>query len=275
MQRVILRLFGKGGEETKQLPSPIKTGKEGLPSAAVFVDYEHWYISLNNNYGIRPNIKAWFEDLQTRVNVKEVMFFADFSHKNLADEIGRIRPYTNKIIDTRSPNGTKKDFTDFIILDNIYQKALLADDIEAFVLFSGDGHFSSVTAFLKNIYGKEVGVYAIKGCFSRQLIETSTWTVALPDEADVYGLYYRKIFEHLKDEENKHSKNLPTFSKVVDAVAKDKRLERKKITYALDKLIEGRVISKRNMGGRGHTAKDVLFVDWELAESKGFYSAEV
>lgn len=275
MQGAILRLFGKGGDEPKQLPAPIKTGKEGLPAAAVFVDYEHWYISLNNNYGIRPNIKAWFEDLQSRVNVKEVMFFADFSHKNLADEIGRIRPYTNKIIDTRSPNGTKKDFTDFILLDNIYQKALLADDIEAFVLFSGDGHFSSVTAFLKNIYGKEVGVYAIKGCFSRQLMETSNWTVSLPDEADVYGLYYRRIFEHLKNEEKKHSKNLPTFNKAVDAVAGDKRLERKKIVIALEKLISEGVISKRNMGGRGFTAKDALFVDWDLAESKGLYSADL
>ena len=94
----ILRLFGKGVAEPKSTPAPIRTGKEGLPSAVVFVDYEHWYISLNNNYGIRPNIKAWFEDLQKRVNVKEVLFFADFSHKNLAEEIGRIRPFTNKII---------------------------------------------------------------------------------------------------------------------------------------------------------------------------------
>ncbi|MBR6594413.1 MAG: NYN domain-containing protein [Clostridia bacterium] len=253
----------------KQTPSPIKTGKEGLPSAVVFVDYEHWYISLNNNYGIRPNIKGWFEDLQSRVNVKEVMFFADFSHRNLAEEIGRIRPYTNKIIDTRSPNGTQKDFTDFIILDNIYQKALLADDIEAFILFSGDGHFSSVTAFLKNIYGKEVGVYAIKGCFSKQLMETSTWTVSLPDEADIYGLYYQKIFEHLKSEENKKSKNLPTFLKVVDAVSKDKKLERKKVVAALDRLIAEGVITKRSIGGRGASAKDALFVDWDMAAKHG------
>lgn len=270
MQEAILRLFGKGCDEPKQAsPSLIKTGKEGLPSAAVFVDYEHWYISLNNNYGIRPNIKGWFEELQSRVNVKELIFFADFSHKNLADEIGRIRPYTNKIIDTRSPNGTKKDFTDFIILDNIYQKALLADDIEAFILFSGDGHFSSVTAFLKNIYGKEVGVYAIKGCFSRQLIETSTWTVALPFEADIYGLYFQKIFEYLKNEEDRNSKNLPTFVKVADAVAKDRKLERKKVVAALDKLIADGVITKRSIGGRGQGVKDALFVDWDLAAKSG------
>lgn len=234
----------------------------------MFVDYEHWYISLNNNYGIRPNIKAWFEHLQKRVNVKEVLFFADFSHKNLAEEIGRIRPFTNKIIDTRSPTGTQKDFTDFIILDNIYQKALMADDTEAFILFSGDGHFSSVTSFLKNIYGKEVGIYAIKGCFSKQLQETSTWHVSLPNDDDVYGLYYQKIFEYLKMEENKKSKSLPTATKCVAALSQNKRLERKKILAALDRLIEEDVLSKRSFNSQGVSVKDALFVDWELAANK-------
>lgn len=265
MQGTILRLFGKSNGEARQIPSPLKTGKDGLPSAAVFVDYEHWYISLNNNYGIRPNIKSWFEDLQKRVNVKEVVFFADFSHRNLADEIGRIRPFTNKIIDTRSPTGTKKDFTDFIILDNIYQKALLADDIDAFVLFSGDGHFSSVTSFLKNIYGKEVGIYAIKGCFSRQLQETSTWCVSLPDEADVFGLYYNKILEYLKKEENNNSKKLPTYAKCIDSISQEKKLDRKKACMAMDKLIARGVISKRSLNAKGMSVKDALFVDWELA----------
>ncbi len=265
MQRAIFRIFGKGNEEQSSVP---KIGREGLPSAVAFVDYEHWYISLNNNYGIRPNIKAWFEDLQKRVNIKEVLFFADFSHKNLADEIGRIRPYTNKIIDTRSPTGaTKKDFTDFIVLDNIYQKALMADDTEAFILFSGDGHFSSVTSFLKNIYGKEVGIYAIKGCFSKQLQETASWCVSLPDEADVFGAYYAKIFEYLKNEETKKSKDLPTFAKLVDAVAKDRRLEKKKAVTALERLISDGVISKRKLNGKNG---EVLFVDWDNAKKLGY-----
>lgn len=233
------------------------------------MDFEHWYISLNNNYGIRPNIKGWVEDLQQRVNIKELVFFADFSHKNLADEIGRIRPYTNKIIDTRSPTGTKKDFTDFIILDNIYQKALLADDIQTFILFSGDGHFSSVTSFLKNIYGKEVGVYAVKGCISRQLQEACSWCVALPDDADVFGVYYKKILEYLKSEESKNSKVLPTYARCVDEISKAKHIDRKKATIALDKLIELGVVSKRSFKTQGQTVREALFTDWEKAAKSG------
>ena len=148
-------------------------------------------MSLIKNYGIKPDIKGWFEDLAKRVNITEAIFFADFSHKSLADEIKRIRPYSNKIIDTRNPLGVQKDFTDFIILDNIYQKALLSDDVDCFVLFSGDGHFSSVTSFLKNIYGKQVGVYAINGSFSHQLRETSSWSVILPTENMLLRLLLR------------------------------------------------------------------------------------
>lgn len=273
---IFKRIFSKGEEGNKLQSSQTANSRQpasnGLPSAVAFVDYEHWYISLNNNYGIKPNIKAWFEDLSERVNIKEIYFFADFSHKNLADEIGRIRPYTNKIIDTRSPFGVKKDFTDFIILDNIYQKALAADDIEAFILFSGDGHFSSVTSFLKNFYNKEVGLYAIKGSVSRQLQETTSWCVQLPDEAEMFGAYYQRIFEFLKGEEERCSKVLPTCARTVDALSKDKKLEKDKINTALKKLLADGVITLRKVGGKSSDKSSPIFVDWELVMKKGLFT---
>lgn len=241
-----------------------------MPSAVAFVDYEHWYISLNNKYGLKPNIKAWFEDLSEKVNIKEIYFFADFSHKNFADEIGRIRAYTNKIIDTRSPFGVKKDFTDFIILDNIYQKALAADDIEAFILFSGDGHFSSVTSFLKNFYNKEVGLYAIKGSVSRQLQETTSWCVQLPNEAEEFGAYYQRIFEYLKGKEDERSRVLPTCARTVEALSKDKKFEKEKINTALEKLLADGVITLRNISKK----PSPIFVDWELVMKKGLFAGK-
>ena len=89
----------------------------------------------------------------------------------------------------------QKDFTDFIILDNIYQKALSSDDIDVFILFSGDGHFSSVTAFLKNFYRKEVVIYGVNGSFSKQLRETASRFYILPTESDINESFYKYIFE--------------------------------------------------------------------------------
>ena len=234
-----------------------------------FVDYEHWYISLKNNFGLQPNIKGWFEELNTKYNLSEVSFFADFSHKSLADEIRRIRLFSNKIIDTRNPYGVKKDFTDFILLDNIYQKALSSDDIKVFILFSGDGHFSSVTSFLKNFYHKEVVIYGIRDSFSKSLQETASHCVTLPTEQDIHGSFYRLIFEYLKESPN------PRFDDAIASVMKKSRgATKQQVTASLKKLIENDYISERTLGvrGRGVTQKKQLslFVDWDRVQKSGF-----
>ena len=241
-----------------------------LPKAVAFVDYEHWYISLKNNYGIQSNIKDWFEELNKNYNLVEVNFFADFSHKSLADEIGRIRLFSNKIIDTRSPNGVQKDFTDFIILDNMYQKALSSDDIEVFILFSGDGHFSSVVSFLKNFYHKRVVVYGVNGSFSKQLRETATEFYVLPKESDLTGSFYTYIFDYLKTSRN------PTYAEAVKTAASKSRgkIPKDKVTAAMKTLAEMGIISERSMPDGKGKKKNMLFVDWEKAEKSGLVVAK-
>ncbi len=214
------------------------------------------------NYGMKPNIKDWYENLTQKVNLTEAVFFADFSHKSLADEIKRIRLYSNKIIDTRSPSGVKKDFTDFIILDNIYQKAMMSEGIDVFILFSGDGHFSSATSFLKNICGKEVGIYGVRGSFSRQLQETASWCVTLPTEEEVYGNDYQLIFGELKS-----NKSMLNANALIDTVtSKNKTVKKQSITEILSKLQQDGTVIPRTVGKN----KDVLFVDWEKAEKEGY-----
>lgn len=232
------------------------------------MDYEHWYISLKNNFGLQPNIKGWFEDLNRQFNLVDVSFFADFSHKSLADEIARIRPYSNKIIDTRNPYGVKKDFTDFIILDNIYQKALSSSDIQVFILFSGDGHFSSVTSFLKNYFHKEVVIYGIRDSFSKTLQETASRVVILPTEEELNGNYYRLIFDYLKESPD------PTYENAIATVLKkSKGASKQQIKASLNKLIEWDYISERKLNFRGRNgAHKNLFVDWEKVQKSGIIS---
>ncbi len=231
------------------------------------MDYEHWFISLKTEYGLRPNIKAWFEELNSKYNLAEVNFFADFSHKSLADEIGRIRLFSNKIIDTRSPNGVQKDFTDFIILDNMYQKALSSDDIDVFILFSGDGHFSSVTSFLKNFYHKQVVVYGISGCFSSQLRDTANEYYLLPTEQDISESFYAHIFDYLK------TSSAPTYNEAINAAVKKSRgtASKQKITKAMNTLRENNVISERTVVKSKGKKQKLLFVDWEQARETGLY----
>lgn len=98
--------------------------------------------------------------------IADIIFFADFSNPSLRSEISRIREVTGSIIETQNASAHfKKDFTDFIMLDHIYQSALMRSDIDTFTFFQATA-FSSVVSFLKTKCRKEVGIYGVKDAIS-------------------------------------------------------------------------------------------------------------
>lgn len=247
------------------------------PTAAVFVDFEHWYIAMNNMYHSKPDYKSWLKDLNKRVNAEEIVFFADFSHQNLSQEIPRIREFTNRIIETKNADPRyKKDFTDFIMLDNIYQKAMFDRDIETFVLFTGDAHFSSVVSFLVNRCDKEVGIYGVKDSFSKQLKNTASWFVEVTKTAkeNPYDAYYKMLFSSLANAENKQRKNVkPTFQKTVSVVANYHKLPHKTIQKALEKMIEEQYIIRERTGKA--KPSDPLVINWKRCAQNPIFTEHV
>ena len=151
------------------------------PKAVAFVDFEHWYIALDNLYHIRPDIKGWRDELNAKYDLQEIVVFADFSNPSLRAEIAHIREVTNVIIETQnsSPHITK-DFTDFIMLDHIYQKTVSRPDIDVYVIFTGDGHFSSAVSFIMNRLNKPVVIYAVRDALSQQLRNTASEVFEVP-----------------------------------------------------------------------------------------------
>ena len=132
-------------------------------NALVFVDYEHWHVSIYKNYASRPEIKAWKNALDQKYNIVDMFFFGDFSNSGMRYDIQKIREVTNNVIETQNTSQHyKKDFTDFIMLDYIYQRAMSSKNIDTFIIFTGDGHFTSVVKFLTNVCKKEVVVYAVR-----------------------------------------------------------------------------------------------------------------
>ena len=247
------------------------------PVAAVFVDFEHWFIAMSNMHHTKPDYKAWLKDLNKRVRVDEIVFFADFSHQNLSQEIPKIREFTNRIIETKNADPRyKKDFTDFIMLDSIYQKAMFDRHIEAFVLFTGDAHFSSVVSFLVNRCGKEVGVYGVKDSFSQQLKNTASWFVELakPSNENLFDAYYKMLFTSLANAENKHRKNAkPTFQKTVAVVANYHKIPQKTIQKALEKMIEEQYVIRERTGKA--KPSDTLVINWKRCAQNPLFTAHV
>ena len=254
-------------EKTSPLPKQKK--------AIAFVDYEHWYISLYRNYGARPNIGLWFDDIKKRATLTEAVFFADFSHQSLADEIRRIRLFSNKIVDTRSATGnSKKDFTDFIVLDHIYQKALSNSDIDLFILLTGDGHFSSVVSFLKNIYSKEVGVYGVKNSFSRQLRETASWSIELPFAEEIAERYIKLVLDSIVEFEKSSPGKIITVSKVLQIAATKPNVSENELQSAIKTLIEKGYLSQREVASRNRRSETALFIDWNKLSRESIYQKQ-
>lgn len=246
-----------------------KTGRN-KSKAIVFVDYEHWYISLHRMYEIKPNLKDWKTELDKRFDVKEIMFFADFSNQSLANEIPRIREITNTIIYT-APTGTgahKKDFTDFIMLDYIYRKAMSEKNIDAFIIFSGDGHFSSVASFLKNDLKKEVGIYGVKDAFSSQLQNIASWTETVPGELDIFRPYYEKIFTAIKSREGYK----PTRKEIIKKITENGKGNKQIAEAAMDRLIENKYIVNKDVHLDGKQTISAVIVNWKKAEEDGYYT---
>lgn len=250
-------------------------GASGKPRAVAFVDFEHWYISLDKMYHTRPDIRAWRDELASRYEIQEIVFFADFNNASLRQEIPKIREITNYIIETQNTSTNfKKDFTDFIMLDHIYQKAMNARDVSVFILFSGDGHFNSVVNFLITQMGKEVGVYGIKDAMSNQLRNSASWYKLLPEQTDPDAPYYTMILKnlkYLKDNATKEKKVRPTFWATVETVSRLNQTKRDPILKAMRNMIQKGYLYQTSDKIDSSKSVKILNVDWEKCRKDGIW----
>ena len=249
-----------------------RKNKETRKKAIAFIDFEHWYISLDKLHRQRPDVRAWRDELAENYLLDDVYVFGDFSNPSLRAEIEKVRHVTNLIIETKNASGFyKKDFTDFIMLDNIYQAAINRSDIDAFIIFSGDGHFSSVVSYLCNRCRKEVGVYGVRDAVSSQLKNTATWVKEIPSLENKLTGYYYPILQNLKQLENRPKPSYPAFKSTCEYVAKYYELDESNVRAAMTELIEKGYLfqTEENVSGR---QLRVLNVDWAKAINDEIWS---
>ena len=211
----------------------------------VFVDYETWLYGCVNQYHTEPDVLGWFNDLRDKGQITDVLFFADFTKDTTRHSALKLRSISNNIIDC-SKGEKEKDYSDFIMLDHIYQRLIRQPDIKQFVLFTGDGHFQSAIAFLRNFNDKIIGIYSLRGSLSPQLAEAANWYVEVipPDEKDKRRDEIKNlIMENLgRLEEND---KIATFTKTVSVIHRhNPQFAEDDIKHVLSGMIESNVIQK-------------------------------
>ena len=242
-----------------------KTGKK--PRAAAFVDFEHWAISLHKNYAMKPDIRAWYKELSQTYDLVDVYFFGDFSSPSLRAEIPKIRDITTGIIETQNTSAHhKKDFTDFIMLDHIYQRSF-QDDLDAFILFTGDGHFSSAVSYLTNKRRKTVEIFGISGAISQRLKNTATKTTALPTKEALALSRERLLLRTLKKIYDQNENPRPTYLKTIQAVSEEYGINKDEIQTAMDSLMEKDYVYQTKRYFRGGNFAKILALNTVLLKS--------
>lgn len=246
-------------------------GKKKMPKAVVFVDYEHWFYSLGNLHSQKPNVREWRDELLKQFDIDEMYFFADFNDPALLGEVLGIREVTNFIIETGTVSKTK-DFTDFIMLDHIYQTAMSRDDIDAYVIFSGDGHFASVVRFLTSKKKKRVVIYGVRDAVSMQLKNSEATVAELPAMDESLRGYYYSILESLSELEKRKlgRRHYVTHKATAEAVAERYSLPRDKVSSAISMMMSEGYVEQRTEKVKGKDLK-VIRVNWKKAKDSGIW----
>ncbi len=247
---------------------------EGKKTAAAFVDFEHWCISMQKLYGQKPDVKVWYQLIREQYNVADVVFFGDFSG-SLKYELEQIRSVTRNIIETQN-SGTKykKDFTDFLMLDYIYRYSMHNRKVDTYILFTGDGHFTSVVNFLMMECKKEVVIHGVEGATSKKLKDEASIFVEFPTAEQKRTQCIQAILRNL-DQLNmrRQGRSWVTFMKTVQKVAELAELPEDEVKAGMQYLVDEGYLMREYRYSRGRRIA-VLSVEWEKLADDRVYVCE-
>ena len=228
----------------------------------VFIDYESLFISFQKQYSMPPMFDPLIEEIKQNGKIMKIYVFADFTKQELCMERNRVRTVTSNIIDCGNEGASiRKDFTDFIMLDHIYQELIQNPSVEQFIFVTGDGHFSSSATFLRTFMDKTVGVYGVAGSLSRQLRDCSTWTKEVcaidGDELE----YQTNLLRNMRSAENKGIYH--TFVKTVEHTRRNYGGDQYRYEQVLRKLIAENYIASELCTAIKGKEFMTLVVDWD------------
>lgn len=200
------------------------------------------------------------------------MVFADFSHKGIREELNKLRTVTNTIIETEQVGlQNKKDMTDFIMLDYIYQYAIEHPDIKNYIIFTGDGHFQAVVKYLVQKLKLNVEIYGTKDAISARLKEAASKTTELPVNDEIIKGVYPLIVKNLAYVSGR-SNIIPTFRGTVSAVARHNDVPENLVESALGEMIEKGLVYKTEQRVDFNKKVKIVAANWEELTKAGYWS---
>ena len=186
-------------------------------------------------------------------------------------EIPKIRQVTNNVIETQNTSQHyKKDFTDFIMLDSIYQHAMSSKNIDTFIIFTGDGHFTSVVKFLTNVCKKEVIVYAVRDCLSGMLKNAATKYIEIPSEKDIENTRMAMVADYMAGQKKpKGPRRYMTFLSTMQAVAQQYNVDEEELRETMTKMLQNGYLRQERKFLPGGKQLKAIYLETEKMKQDG------
>lgn len=134
---------------------------------AAFIDYESLFYGMLNEHGAYYNLTDLINILTGFGRLVFARAYANFKTPILKDEPQRLDNVAISAIQCDASG--KKNYTDFYMLNDIFETVIDNQDINTYILVTGDGHFKGVLAKLKFKHNKNVIVISVKGCANNAL----------------------------------------------------------------------------------------------------------
>ena len=248
-------------------------GKEKKEKAIVFVDYEHWFYSCRRLYRLKPDIIEWEIQLEKKYLLEDIIVFADFSeeHKGIREELPKVRYVTQSIVETQQMKmDFKRNMTDFMMLNYIYQYVIEHPKIDTYILFTGYVQFESVVRYLKLNCNKNVIVYGVRDAFSSELKQVASEWIELPELENILKEIYPIIIKQMAYAESRFD-FVPTFEAIVKAISRKNNIPRYFIIAALNEMLEKGLLYTRKYRVGFKQYEDALSADWEALVKEGLW----
>lgn len=208
-----------------------------MSMVGLFVDAENLVYGYLNRFRARLDPGKLVEIANEYGTVKYFKCFGDFNNPGLQEYEDRFKANTFDIISEPSVerNGKFKEFTDFNMLNHIYQTLIDDDSVTTYVLGSGDGHFSELVNRLRIRHGKEVVIIGVDGTISSKLRTAVVRTLDAEDASAPFDYASLIRFMHSGESMGK----ILTFGSTLRVYTQAPRGE---VSRALQKLIEERCL---------------------------------
>ena len=246
--------------------------KNDKPRAIAFIDFENWYFSYKNIYHIKPDICGWKRKIEEDYYLEDIMVFADFSNKFIAEELEQIKKVTKTIIDVeaRLYELYLKNETDFVMLNYIYSFLNEKPEIDTYIICTGDGHFKYAVEYLVKKLHKKVIVYGVKDTFSKQLKSVATEVIELPASDVVIKGIYPMIVENMVYVSDKPYIT-PTFLGISRVVASRNKIPEEIVRVAIEEMLQKELIYKKAITvGKNKEVKTIV-ANWNALAEVGLW----